>query len=300
MDINKFIETHKDKLNVRYLLHVVFEWSYSNDIKLYKNLDDCFSAFDCRNSSIEECKKLAKKEKITSYDGLKPLPVLIEALTKTDYEDTMKFRRAFIQRLSNSYIKDYQYIVYSNKQPSPEEHPYLEIIPHIEKRLQELKNTGLDSFRKSNDMSKNTHFRWWINNLLTNKNHYNLRLFPENDTNCFDTLYVGNKEDQEFNIILQYILDNNIIPDPYKKEIQVPDFLNPDFHNPRYLRNSCREGGFSYLVYLTAKELNEIYNTKLVKSKICVLQKPLWAYINSHARSKNEQLEDTKFHLFIS
>ena len=298
MDVNEFIEKYIDQLNVRYLLHVVFEWAYKNDKRLYKNLDDCFSAFDCRNSSIDECKKLAKKEKVT-YDNLKPIPVLIQALTKTDYGDTIKFRQTFIQRGSNSYIEDYQYVVYSNKQPNSEEHPYLEVVPHIDKRLKELKNTGLDSFRKSDDVSKNEHFRWWINNLLNNEKHYRLRLFPENDTNCFDTLYVGSKEDQEFNAILQYILDNHIIPDPHKKEIQVPDFLNPDHYNPRYLKNSCREGGFRYLVYLTAKELNEIYASKLSKSKISVLQKPLWAYINSHVRSKNEQLEDTKFHLFI-
>lgn len=260
------------------LISKVMTWAGKNDKILYNNLDYIFEDFKCRNSfTYEDVKETLNKIKIN--ENITVLELLIEALNKSDYHDTLRFMWTFqIDSSQNSYIKEWKY---ESRTPNP----YSDIIPYITARLKYLEENNLDDWHKSKDIIKHKHYRWWIQNILDGEESkiYSMMLFHENDTRCFNALHLGNNMDDNctFNILLKYILDEYIIPDPHHSELTVPDFANFDYDNPRKLTKSAKFGGFHGLIYLTAEELQYIYKNKIKKYNIDMYEKNVWAYINS-------------------
>jgi hypothetical protein len=276
------------------LLTAVFNWSYENDLVLYRNLDSVFEAFRCRNAiSPEQSSQMSTSKIFKTYTAFE---LLVKALEQADFQDTLKFRRTF-EINNNSTNKGHG--SYDWKYSSFTPHPYSELLPLIKEHMSSLEEKGLCDWHKSENHGKHYHFRYWINRFLTEKTHFSLRLFvlETGNVKTFDTLHIGsNDSDSEvFKIIMQYILDRNICPDPHYAKLEVPDYVNPDHHNPRYLTKSGTFGGFNYLVYLTGSELKEIYKTKLNKRKLNYLEKTHWGFINASSTDK-----ETKYFLFIT
>jgi hypothetical protein len=278
-----------DDFTMSMLLTPVFNWAYENDLTLYRNLDKHFDAFKSRSMWSCEEDQMRSILKNTEFN---PLDFLTRAVNKADYNDTLRFRWTFTyDRSVNKGEADYEW-----KYGNMKEHPYTALIPLIDERMKYLKDNNLDDWHKSEDHDKHDHFRYWINNFLTEDKLFSMRLFVENDTKALDTLYIGTNQYQEFNEILKYILENNICPDPHHKELIVSDFANPDIYNPRKINSSGQFGGFWYLVYLTSTELREVYKTKIKKNRLSERDKAVWAYINAH---KHEDYP-TKFYVFIT
>lgn len=274
-------------LTLRELLTIVFEWAYKNDTQLYRNLDDHFSAFDCRNSISHDRQEMVRGFR---QDGdLDPLPLLFLAINKADFHDTLRFTWSFITGGGRNRLDDY---VYDRNTP----HSYVSLFPVIEERMVYLKSKKLDDWHKSEDHGKHQHFRYWINKFLSDDKYYHLRLLVENDTRCFQILDLGSKEDESFKNILSYILENNICPDVHRQSLEVQDFINPDYFNERKITTSGRAHGFRYFVYLTASELKEIYDTKIIKRKLDYFDKANWSFIKEMEKGD----EKTRFYLFIS
>jgi hypothetical protein len=283
-----------DNFTVPMLVTSVFDWAYNNDLDLYKNLDGTFDAFNCRNSvSPEQRKETCRKE---LFETNTPLYLLDRAIEISDYQDTLKFKWAFVLN-NNSTNKGH--FSYDWKYSSDKPNPYSSLTPIIEARLAFLERNGLADWHKSEDHTKHSHFRQRLSTLQLNdgSSHYQLRFFVLNTGNVrsFDTINVGSSDSDSYAAILQYILDKNICPDPHYAKLEVPDFANPDSHNPRYITSSVRLGGFNYLVYLTASELKEVYKTKIKSAKLNYVEKATWAYINASSTDK-----ETKFFLFLT
>jgi len=212
-----------NELSLNELLTSAFDWARINDKKLYKNMDNGFDAFKCRQG-LE-----INKKSVVIKDKSDVIRFLIEGLNKSDYHDTLKYTWTFINGGGNSDEDIYR--LFANITPNPEDHPYLEIIPYIDQRMKDLKSKKLDTWHRSEDHVKHKHFRWWIRNILKREKSYAMRLFVENDTRCFDTFSIADIDSVGFKEILNYILDNNICPDIHHKSLIVPDFVNPDFYN---------------------------------------------------------------------
>lgn len=256
----------------KYLIEV-FQWSYENDRVLYDTLDQEFDARTIRCRMTEEDKEMMAEKRISNQK--EATDYLIQSISLSDYEDTLKFRRSF-----NKGLNDYQ---------NAEE--------FITRRQEDLASRGMNEWHRSEDEAKHKHFRFWMNHLKGDKGHVSLRFFVVNSGNVrpFDTLYAGTNEEQIFQAVIDYILENKICPDPHHKKLEVPDFVNPDYYNPRYITSSGRFGGFHYLVYLTAEELKEIYRTKINRKRLHPSDKAMWGFINS---TSTEQ--ETKFYLFMT
>lgn len=190
--------------------------------------------------------------------------------------------------------------------------------PAFKDRMQSLDDDM--KWRKHVSINKLDHFLHHLNDVLTNDKFYGMKLFPEYDTHCFNALGFASKTmnvnsmsidaiasahnqvnsipdedepDQAFEATIKYIMNNGLYCDKDSK-LSVPDFMNTDDTNPRYLINSMKKSGFGYLMYLTAKELKSIYNDLFAgeNKKRIIFNKPVWAFIiNSD--------DDTKFHLLI-
>lgn len=285
-------EIKNNNITNHMLISKVMNWAYRNDRILYNNLDYIFDNFKCRNSfTYEDVKEILDKIKIN--ENVTILELLIEALNKSDYHDTLRFMWTFkIDSSQNSYIKEWKY-------KASEPNPYSNILPHIDARLKYLEENNLDDWHKSKDIIKHKHYRWWIQNIIKGDEGkiYSMMLFHENDTRCFNALHLGNNmnENCTFNIILQYILDEFIIPNPHHDELIVPDFVNFDYDNPRKIIKSAKFGGFHGLIYLTAKELQEVYRNKVNKRNIDMYEKNVWAYINS----LKHDTDNEKFYILI-
>lgn len=274
------------------LLHTVFDWSYDNDVTLYKNLDYIFEAFHIRNSISQEEKKQIHNADVWETHSV--MELLLRAIALADYEDAMNFRFTFIINNNSTNKAHYTYDWKYSKEVS---HSYSALIPAIETKLHDLKEEGLDTWHKSTNHKKHQHFRWWINHFMEKDQYFPLRFFIQHtgNTRCFDTLHAGSNNDQLFPIIMQYMLDHNICPNPHYKKIEVPDYVNPDNHHERTITSSGRQGGFNYLVYLTGDEMKEIYKTKINKRKLSYMDKAFWGYVNAVSKEK-----ETKFYLFVS
>lgn len=273
--------------NLKVYLSAVVEWAYDNDKELYYNIDNIFSVYKCRCSLSDEESSFVRE--LVRSNGFDILDSLKKALNLADYHDTLKFKWTFID--DNNAPAGGEMWKYSHRKG----HKYIDINLLIEERIKYLEKEGLDDWHKSRDHRKHEHFRWWINHILESEKLMSLRLFVENDTRCFDTLFLGSNRDEAFSVILKYILDRNICPSVHDNKLIVPDFMNPDGDNPRYLTTSGKFGGFNYLVYLTAEELQDIYNNKINKRILRSLDKPCWSYIKTFKGS----LKDTKFFIYI-
>jgi hypothetical protein len=278
--------------NFKMLLTAVFNWAYNNDLDLYKNLDSTFEAFECRSGLSQEQTKQIYNYAIPDQQTV--IKLLSKAITLADYHDTLKFSWTFITN-NNSTNKGHG--SYEWKYSSFVSHPYSELIPLIKAQMELLEEKGLNSWSKSIDIEKHTHFRWWMNHFLEVDRAISLRFFVQHTGNVqsFDTLYVGTNQNEAYHAIIQFILDQNIVPDPCYKSLDVPDFVNPDHYNPRPIKSSGRFGGFNYLVYLTGRELKEIYKTKIVEDDLNYMEKAIWSYINATIMEK-----ETRFYLFFT
>lgn len=162
-----------------------------------------------------------------------------------------------------------------------------------------LKENNLDDWRKSEDKYLHKHYYWWINNLI-NKENYTLWLLECNGTRIFNTFHMENYSDNELsNILLKYILDNNIIPDQIDSDCEI-DIINPfiknDYYNGFKMKYSSNIGGFWYKVYLTAEELQKIYKNIGEEQAKELYVYNFFNYINSLV---NNGKEDTKFYLYF-
>jgi hypothetical protein len=285
--------TDLDQFTVPMLLTAVFDWAYNNDLDLYKNMDGTFEAFNCRNSVSQEQREEMRHKEL--FETNTPLYLLARAVEISDFQDTLKFKWTF---LLNSNSTNRGHFSYDWKYSSDKPNPYSSLTPLIEARLSFLERNGLADWHKSEDHDKHRHYRQRLNTLQLNNGtfHFQLRFFVLNTGNVksFDTIHVGSNDSDSYNAILQYILDKNICPDPHYAKLEIPDFANPDIYSPRYITSSARLGGFNYLVYLTASELQEIYKTKIKRAKLNYIEKATWAFINASSTDK-----ETKFFLFI-
>jgi hypothetical protein len=274
-----------DNLSLNMILKTLYDWSYDGDKDLYKSLQDLFGESRLRGGVNEEQRKILFEANILKKYTI--IELFQQAIGRSDFQDTIKFGR-LIQIMNDKNLP-----TDSSMKPQP----YSVLTPDIGARNQFLRENGLDDWHKSLDHEKHGHFRYWMNYFLTENKHFSLRFFIVNtgNTRCFDTLHIGSNESEAFNVIFQYILNENICPDPHQQKIEVPDFVNPDNYNQRYINYSGRFGGFWYLVYLTGKELKEIYKTKINKRKLNYMEKAYWGFINSTSLDK-----ETKFFLFIT
>jgi hypothetical protein len=260
-------------------LAIAFRWALKYDKRLFMNLLDMFKEFNFNEHGL-----------LDNYiidESVNIIEVLTTAINECgDYESILSFTWLFDRRVEYYDYTNYKYTL-------AEEHPYKELIPIIKEKRNWLEKNGISNWRKSLNHEKHQHFRFWINKILTantdkDNNLYNkilhLSLLPNNDTRVFSHLYLcdnHNNKTDSFNQILKYILDNNIIPDIHKKQVEFIDPINPDRHNPRMVKTSGAIFGFSYLVSLTGNELKDIYKTKIKKHHLGYLEKQSWAYVNA-------------------
>jgi len=279
-------------ITLNMLVNTVFEWAYDNDLDLYKNLDQAFDARKVRHGVTEEQKTYLRESNLLLLNS--PKELLAKAIELGDYEDVLNFRFAFC---INNDSTNKGHGSYTWKYSSFAPHPYSSLIPIIDQQMLLLDEKGLATCRKSLNEEKHSHFRYWMKEFLKENNYYSLRFFVQStgNTRCFDTLHLGNNESEGYQLILQYILDYHICPDKHYSKVEVPDFVNPDNYQPRYITSSGRFGGFNYLVYVTAEELQEIYKTKLNKRKLNYLEKAFWGFVNACSKDK-----ETKFYLFLT
>lgn len=155
-------------------------------------------------------------------------------------------------------------------------------------------------WRRHTDIVNLNHPLYCLNMLLTNSKFYSMMLFPENDTRVFNAIYLCSKTfnhelsdlndyiegmnkssnldscDNSFRIIIEYLMNEGLINDPHHDKIAVPDFVNPDNINVRYLTRSVNNNWFRYLIYITGNELKELWETKINKNYV---DKQAWSYI---------------------
>lgn len=282
------------EFNTRTLLGIAMMWARKNDNILYANLDYSFGSYELGLDLND--KELMKKVKYT-LENNKIEDILKESIYRSDYDDATSLYMTFQASHRNWNPGD----IYNWKYDSFKENNYSFMNELIDNKRNELRKTGYDNWHKSKDHIKHNNFRYWINRLKEGKEEeiLSLRLFVENDTKCFDTFRLCNNYHQKnvFNSIMEYILDNDICPDKHYKELKVPDFVaKHSMYNTRKITSSGEFGGFYYLVYLTAEELQDIYKNKINKRKISELNKPIWAYINS---LRSDYAKKTKFYLHI-
>lgn len=285
---------------LEFYLDVIAEWAKNNDIRLYENIDDIFSVFHLRNKSYndnmddEQKKRQTKfrKEELSKGD-FDPIPLFIKAIELADFHDALKFNWLFVNQGGN---RDHSYVY-----GCFEEHPYISLRPYIKERHKWLENNGLASWRKSTNRYRNEHFRYWIRHIMEDMDNktIHMKLFPIAEGNSVADTHLnicGNYHEgkEVFDAILQYVLDNNIITDPHRKELRFLDPINPDHYSDRIIKVSGAFGGFGGFVSLTALELQEIYKTKIKKRKLNYFDKANWAFIN--ACPKNDRV---KFYIYM-
>lgn len=280
---------------IKGLMDIAFDWAYRNDRRLYENMDDIFSAHACRGRievagvEIEGWRDI--KKAILNEPNFFVGDLFQEALTKSDYYTTYKFNWTFF----GSGNRDHEYAYKFNT-----EHAYVFLKPLITMRLKELAQLGLDDWRKSNDLNDNSHFRYWIKRTMeiAGEKYASITLFgTEYDTSRVE-LNLCRWDDETFNPVLQYVLDNHIIPDPHggRKDISISSAFERDYSNRRILRSSWgsnfANAGF---FHLTAAELADCYKNKIKRSRLSEMEKHTWAYINSVAKNK----DNLKFYFYI-
>jgi len=279
-------------LTLNMLLKTVFDWAYDHDLDLYKNLDHAFDERTVRNGVSGEENTFLRESNLSLLNS--PLELLAQAIELADYEDTLNFRFAFC---INHHSTNKGHGSYTWKYSSCTPHPYSSLIPLIDQQMSLLEQQGLAEFRKSKNENKHSHFRYWMKEFLKKDVYYSLRFFVQStgNTRCFDTIHLGSNDSEGYQLILHYILDHYICPDKHYSKVEVPDFVNPDNYQPRYIKSSGRFGGFNYLVYVTAEELQEIYKTQLNKRKLNYLEKAFWGFVNACSKDK-----ETKFYLYLT
>jgi hypothetical protein len=173
--------------------------------------------------------------------------------------------------------------------------------------------------RKHLSINKVDHFLYHLNDMLTNKTHYSMTLFPEYDRHCFNALGFASKnmdvnamsledlatamnkttrvsiKNDAFAAVIKFLMNNGLYcdKDGFDNKLAVPDFVNPDYTNRRYLTVSANKSGFGYIMYITGKELKSIY-TELYGQRVPLrnVNRPVWGFILGSG-------DDTKFYILI-
>lgn len=269
------------------LINYICVWSYEHDRRLHENMDDIFSVFHSRQG-IEGDSATAMEQMRREQPNI--LAVFEAAISKADYHDTYKFQWA----LNGSGNRDHSYAYKSYS-----DHPYKDVREIVHVRLYELEQLGLNDWRLSADHEKFKHYRQNVTRLMLNSSErYRpmTLLYADYDTvNCSFNMGAGEYNEFYFKA-LQYLLNNNIVPDPHggRKSIDYhPLGSNKAF--PLTVKKTYDYCGLGIdLVYLTAKQLKEIYTT-LNKNRMYNTTKATWAYIISVARNE----PDSKFYIYI-
>lgn len=281
--------------NTKDILSLAMSWAMKNDNILYANLDYAFGSYHLGFDLNDKELMVIVKENLENNTIDE---ILKESVNRADYDDIISLSCAFTSSHRNWNSGD----IFDWKYTYNKENPYSFMNDLIHKKKEELRKIGYGDWHRSKDHKKHKHFRWWIKErFLEGKEDkiLSLRFFVENDTNCYDTFLMCNNyhDPQMFNSIMEYILDNDICPDKHDRGLNVPDFVAQySMYNTRKITSSGEFGGFWYLVYLTAEELQHIYKNNINKRKLSDNQKARWAYINS---LKSDYGKQTKFYLFI-
>jgi len=274
------------------LMYAIGGQLYDIDRILYDLFD---KRFNHDYSSFGYCS--SEVDKIKQYEIIKELrkdfslvELINKAMLQSDYYRLYQFN--WLVGNYEDKIKDYK-LSYEPVVKSKD------IEESFAKRIEELKELNLDSWRKSNDTVLHHHYYWWINNLMT-KESYTLWALQYNDTRIFDTFHLENYGNKALsNIILQYILDNNIISNQIdeKQEIEIMSpFNNYGISNGYKITTSSNMGGMWYMIYLTVKELQEIYKSIGSKKARKMNVMTFFGYINS---LKDDYDLDEKFYLYF-
>lgn len=276
------------------LIYAIGTQLYNKDKLLLDLFEDRFSHHYCgflySPDNKEEVKQLELIKKLRKDYSL--IELINMAMQESDYHTLYKF---------NWWIKNYEE---KFKRYNPNEEPLIksEIIKDtFNNRIEELKLLNLDSWRKSNDKVLHQHYYYWINHLKNDEDvNYTLWVLRYNDTKVIDTFHLSNFGDKRLpNIILQYILDNNIISDQLDNEREI-DIINPfiryDGNNGHKMLYSSDMGGMWYLIYLTAEELQQIYKTIGSKKARDLHVMSFFSYINS---LKSSYEKEEKFYLYF-
>jgi len=278
---------------LRVLINYIFIWSRTNDTRLYENMDDIFSAFASRQGLDED--RETTEQLINAAPNI--LAVFEAAINKSDYYDTYRFQWA----LNGSGNRNHSYAYQFNTG-----HPYVSLKPLIQMRLYELAGLGLNAWNKSADHEKHERFRSNVQRLIDQVSgsvegqyiwYYRpMSLLITDYRNVQQIIHIGNRTEEVYPKILQYILDNNIVPDQHycgKEKLEMQPFGGGN--HPIIITKSYDYCGLGFdLVYLQAKQLVEIYRT-LNRNTMHPRTKAEWAYIISLSRNNSTD----KFYIYI-
>lgn len=275
------------------LMYAIGMQLYEKDIllnDLFQNkINWIYRSFGYCSTEIDKIKQIEEIRQLQKDFTLKEL--IQKAMMESDYYRLHQFK----WWISNYEDNHKKYNITSNLTITKKD-----IADVFNKRIIQLKELELNSWRKSMDKNLHHHYYWWIDNLMDDKTNYSLWAFQYNDTRVFDTFHLSNVTDKRLpNIILQYILDNNIISNQMYKDNEI-EVINPFIFNNVYnglkIKYSSNMGGMTYLIYLTAKELQEIYKNigreKIKKMNVI----PFFSYINS---LKDDYEKEAKFYLYF-
>lgn len=278
-----------NEFNTENLMEIVSDLSIKEDPILYANI---VYGFGRLSKDLNDKEYMKHANEILNNFTLDE--ILKEAVNRSDYMDLFAFSRTFTSTYKDWNPQD----IYSWKFHDRKEHKYSYMKELINKRRDKLEELGLDKFNRSNDKKKHNHFIYWMNKYLNPEHIKSIRLFEEVDTHCRNTLYLCNSyhNSDVYQAIINYILDNNIVPEK-DDEVEVPDFVYEySFRNTRKLKASANEGGMWYLVYLKPEELQDIYKNHINKRKLSYHEKAVWAYINA---LKCDAAKHRKFYLYF-
>ncbi len=275
------------------LIYAIGTQLYDKDKILYDLFENRFGHYNC---SFSYCTN--EEDKIQQWELIKELrrnnsllDLIKMAMKQSDYHTLYRFN----WWISNYEEKFKRYNI--DKEPLIKSEQIQDI---FKSRMRELKALNLDSWRKSNDKIMHKHYYFWINHLMEDDVDYTLWGLKYNDTRIFDTFHLSNFTDKRLpKIILQYILDNNIIPDQLDGKNEM-DVINPFIEyggkNGHKMIYSSDMGGMCYQIYLTAEELQEIYKSVGSKKARDLNVMPFFSYINS---LKDQYDKKEKFYLYF-
>jgi len=275
------------------LMYAIGTQLYGKDRILYDLFD---SRFNHHYASFSYCSsEIDKIEQLEIIKGLRKTFTLVglykKAMLQSDYYRLYQLNWTLSNY--NDKIKDYKL----NYEPIIKTE---DIEETFKTRIKELEQLNLASWRKSNDTVLHHHYYYWINHLMEDDVNYSLWMLQYNDTRIWDTFHFSNYGDRALpKILLQYILDNNIIENQMdsKSELELMSpFINHRGYNGYKITASGNMGGFWYKIYLTAKELQEIYKS-IGSAKIRKMgAMPFFGYVNA---LKSGYEKDTKFYLYF-
>lgn len=267
------------------LIRLIKIYCSKNEEKIYELIHDSFYEGDCNQKEID-----AIYDRIGNNDknviNLENCLVLIAKLSDYDFLNT--FNRIFYKKI-NCFPENVVKYSFNNSVDAP----FPNLLKTIELRTKFLKENNLYSRRKSNDHNRYKHFRYHLKQMIDGGKHYILRLLETNSSIVKNYIYICPNHYFIFKDIINYILDENIIPDPFFKEITVDDPINPDIDFPRKINKSGKIGGFWHIVYLTAEELKVIFDKSKQKEEFPKFLNSFYNYIKYHEN------KEQKFYLFV-